>query len=411
MTGGSHVVVVGSSHQHLPLDRRARLRLDTPRAAVVAENLSAHGLEAVALSTCNRTELYVAGADARTAHRRAADAFEELGAVSGFAHADEDAARHLFRVAAGLDSLVTGESQILGQVRAAHGLALETGASGRTLNRLFRQAVEVGKRVRTETDLARHPVSIPSIAVELLRRELGNLTDLNVVVIGTGATAQLVALNLRHRGAGRIAIAGRTPARAAEVASRLRVDQVSFDDLADRIEDADAVVSATSALGYVVTPAHIARRARPLLLVDLAVPRDVDPTVALLPGCTVRDIDGLADIAEASLVRRFHEVPRAEGIAAEEAAAFDEWRRELTAAPAIASLRRRAEEIRITELARTAGRLAGLSPAQRRTVESLTAQIVGKLLHTPMIRAKEAAALEDGAYADVLSHLFALDES
>ena len=411
MNDARHVVVVGTSHREEPLARRERLRLGPTQAAVVAQRLAAQGLEAVALSTCGRTELYVAGADVRTARRRAGDAVEELGTAGTYSHEDERAARHLFRVAAGLDSLVTGESQILGQVREAHRLALDADASGRTLNRLFRQAVEAGKRVRTETELGRHPISIASVAVELVRRELGELADLRVLVVGTGSTAQLVGLNLLHGGAGRFAIAGRTPARAAELALRLDADWVPLDALADEIARVDVVVSATSAHGYVVTRNDIAPRARPLLLVDLAVPRDIDPAVRSLDGCALRDVDELEDVAASSLAMRLREVPRAEAIAAEEAAAFAAWLRELAATPAIASLHRRAEEIRVAELTRAAGRLTGLSPAQRRTVESLTTQIVGKLLHTPMIRAKEAAGREEGAYADALLHLFALNES
>jgi glutamyl-tRNA reductase len=411
VSGARHVVVVGTSHRHAPLERRERLRLGDDLAAGIVRRLARQGHEAVALSTCNRTELYIAGPDARTARRGAEAELALLGADAAlYRHEDEDAARHLFRVAAGLDSLVAGETQILGQVRAAHALALEAGASGRTLNRLFQQAIETGRRVRTETEVARHPVSVPSVAVELARRELGDLAGRSALVVGTGSMGQLVALNLLHRGVGRLTVAGRTASRAAELALRLDAEWIQLDDLARGLEGVDVVFSATSAPGYVITPRQIGYAPSPLLLIDLAVPRDVDPEVRSLPGCTVRDVDDLESVAVSSFERRLEEVPRAEAIVVEEAARFVLRQRELAAAPAIASLRRRAEEIRAGELARAAGRLADLSPAERRSVESLTAQIVAKLLHAPTVRAKEAAGRDENMYADALLHLFALND-
>jgi len=264
--------------------------------------------------------------------------------------------------------------------------------------------------VRTETEVARHPVSVPSVAVELARRELGDLAGRSALVAGTGSMGQLVALNLLHRGVGRLAVAGRTSSRAAELALRLDAHWVQLDDLAQGLEGVDVVVSATSAPEYVITPREIGPARRSLLLVDLAVPRDVDPEVRSLPGCTVRNLDDLESVAASSLERRLAEVPRAEAIVVEEAARFVLWQRELAAAPAIASLRRHAEEIRAAELARAAGRLADLSPAERRSVESLTAQIVAKLLHAPTVRAKEAAGRDENMYADALLHLFALND-
>jgi glutamyl-tRNA reductase len=411
VSGARHVVVVGTSHRHAPLDQRERLRLGDDRAAHVVRRLAHHGHEAVALSTCNRTELYVAGPDARTARWGAEAELKLLGGEAElYRYENEHAARHLFRVAAGLDSLVAGETQILGQVRAAHSLALETGSSGGTLNRLFQQAVQAGRRVRTETDVARHPVSVPSVAVELARRELGDLAGLSALVVGTGSMGQLVALNLLHVGVGRLVIAGRNSSRAAQLALRLDADWIPLDDLTRGIQGVDVVLSATSAPEYVIAPRHVRPARRPLLFVDLAVPRDVDPDVHSLPGCTVLNIDDLETVAAESLDKRLAEVPRAEAIVAEEAARFVLRQRELAAAPAIASLRRRAEEIRAAELARAAGRLADLSPAERRSVESLTAQIVAKLLHAPTVRAKEAAGRDENMYADALLHLFALND-
>ena len=412
MNRARHVAVAGTSHRHEPLERRERLRLDDELASDIVRRLAADGYEAVALSTCNRTELYVAGVDAQAARRRALAELRSLATgTTCFRYEDERAAQHLFRVAAGLDSLIAGETQILGQVRAAHTLALEAGASGRTLNRLFQQAIEAGRRVRTETDVARHPVSVPSVAVELAGRELGDLAGSTALVVGTGAMSQLVALNLLHRGVGRLVVAGRNPSRAAELALRLDAEWLQLDDLTLGLQDVDVVFSATSAPGYVITPRHVAGARKPLLLLDLAVPRDVDAAVRALPGCTVRDVDDLENVAADGLDRRLAEVPRAEAIVADEARRFAVWQRELAAAPAIASLRRRAEEIRTSELARAAARLAHLSPAERRSVETLTAQIVAKLLHAPTVRAREAAGRDENMYADALLHLFAIDDA
>jgi glutamyl-tRNA reductase len=232
-----------------------------------------------------------------------------------------------------------------------------------------------------------------------------------VLVVGTGAMGQLIALNLLHRGVGRLAVAGRNPSRAAELALRLDAEWLQLDDIALGLEDVDVVFSATSAAGYVIGPQHVAGARKPLLLVDLAVPRDVDPAVRTLPGCTVRDVDDLESVAADGLDRRLAEVPRAEAIVVEEARRFAVWQRELAAAPAIASLRRRAEEIRTAELARAAARLAHLSPSERRSVETLTAQIVAKLLHAPTVRAREAAGRDENMYADALLHLFAIDDA
>jgi len=407
-----HVVVVGTSHRHVSIERREQLRMCDARAAEVVQRLSSHGHEAVALSTCNRTEPYAAGPDARAARGAAEAELRLLGAGDAlYRYEDEQAARHLFRVAAGLDSLVAGETHILGQVRAAHGLALDEGSSGAALNRLFQQAIEAGRRVRTETEVARHPVSIPSVAVELAQRELGDLAARSALIVGAGTMGQLVALNLTHRGIGRLAVTGRTVSRAAELALRLDAEWLELDGLADALSGVDVVFSATSSPEHVITAREVGATRRPLLLVDLAVPRDVDPAVADLPGCTVRNVDDLETVAASSLDRRMRELPRAEAIAAEEAALFVQRQRERAAAPAIASLHRRAEEIRAAEVARAAGRLASLSPTERRSVESLTAQIVAKLLHVPTIRAKEAARRDENMYADALLHLFALNDA
>jgi glutamyl-tRNA reductase len=382
---------------------RERVALNPNDAGALARALG----DAVVLSTCNRTELYVVGDDAE-AHALAA--LRSLGGeeVASLAYrlSDHAAALHLFRVAAGLDSLVPGEGEILGQVRAAH----EVGAPGALLNRLFRDALHAGKRARTQTTIAESPASVPSAGAALAQQVFGDLERRRVLVVGAGKIGELAARSLAARGAVVTAVANRTREHGEELAQRIGTQALSLDDLAVTLADVDVVVACTSAPGFVVTPADVpARKGRPLFFVDLAVPRDVDPAVNDLDGCYVYDIDDLEAVVQASLAGRRREAERAEAIVAEEAERFRAWQASRGVVPAIASLRARAEEIRERELARARG-LSRLSADERRAVEALTTQIVNKLLHEPTVRLKEAAAGAEGSvYADAVRHLFALD--
>jgi glutamyl-tRNA reductase len=408
------VVVVGTSHRRAPLALRERLRLDAHAARGLALALRTRGDEAVVLSTCNRTELYLVCAHPADAVTRAEDALVRLGGSpvrsTLFRRRGEGAAEHLFEVAGGLDSLVPGESQILGQVRDAYRLARAAGTAGPLLSRLFDQAVRTGKRVRSETILGRD-VSIPSVALQLAERDLGYLTQRRVVVVGTGAMAELVLAKLLFRDLSEIVLVGRTQARTAKLAARFGARPASLDALPRELLQADLVITATSAPGVVVRATDVAnalarRGNRQLVLLDLAVPRDVDPRAAAVEGCRIHDVDDLEPAVRRGQSVQSVELVRARAIVAEEVEAFREHRRALEVAPAIASLHRRAEEIRAGELARANGRLASLSPEQREAVDVLTGQIVRKLLHTPSVRLKEADGL---AYAAALEHLFALE--
>jgi glutamyl-tRNA reductase len=283
------------------------------------------------------------------------------------------------------------------------------------LDRLFRQALHVGKKARTETAIAESPASVPSAAAALAQQVFGELAGRNVLLIGAGRAAELAGRSLSARGATIACVASRSPQRAGQLAARFGATAAGLDALSDRLAGADIVVSSTSAPGLVVGRAEVERtlraRKRPLFLIDIAVPRDLDPAINELDGCYLYDIDDLEAVVAESLAGRRREAARAETIAAEEAERFREWQASRDVVPAIASLRARAEEIRAGELARAEGRLEGLSEHERRTVESVTAQIVNKLLHLPTVRMKEAAATADGpAYADALEHLFGLEE-
>jgi glutamyl-tRNA reductase len=324
---------------------------------------------------------------------------------------DDAAALHLFRVAAGLDSMVPGEGEILGQVRAAY----EAGASGPVLNKLFRGALHAGRKVRVETAIGESPSSVSAAAAALAQQVFGELDGRRVLIVGAGKVGELAARNLISRGAEVAFVANRSADRAAELARKLGSEPLPLERLGEELGSADVVVSSTSAPGFVLTRSLVqegitGRKGAPLFLIDLAVPRDVEPSVAELDGCFLYDIDDLEAVVEESLAGRHREAERAETIVAAEAERFREWQASLDVVPAIASLREHAEAIRAAELAKAEGRLGGLSDSERRTVESLTRQIVNKLLHGPTVRAKEAAALEGVGYADTLRHLFGLDE-
>ena len=415
------LVLVGTSHKSASVELRERLHLKDAEAGALAAAI-ANGGEAVALSTCNRTEVYLVG-DGETADKRAFAALAERAALpavklreSTYAVADEAAAVHLFRVAAGLDSLIPGEAQILGQVRAAYEAACEADAVGPALHRLFGQALRVGRRVRTETAIAENPASISSAAAELAERLLGDLRGRRVLVIGAGKMADLAAVNLVARGAEGIVVANRSPESAALLAERLGGEAAGLDALEGELERVDLVVASTSAEGQIVGAeavqrALVRREGRPLSFIDIAVPRDLDPAIGELDGCHLYDIDDLQSVVDASVATRREEAVRAEVIVAEEGERFLEWWRSLDVVPAIASLRARAESIRRAELERAERRLASLTPSERQAVEALTSQIVAKLLHLPTVRMKEAAAAEDGlAYAEAVRHLFDLED-
>jgi glutamyl-tRNA reductase len=395
--------LVGISHRYAPVEVRERVALGGGEAAALAREL-ADGGECVCLSTCNRTELYAVGPDAE---ERALEALRSLGgdevAALSYRLADHAAALHLFRVAAGLDSLVPGEGEILGQVRAAY----EAGAPGPFLSRLFHDALHAGKKARHQTTIAESPASVSSAGAALAQQVFGDLSGRRVLLVGAGKVGDLAARGLASRGAEIAAVANRSAERGDELARRFGARSVPVESLAAELAEIDVVVACTSASGFLLGPDDVsARRGRPLFLIDLAVPRDVDPAVNDVDGCYLYDIDDLEAVVESSLAGRRREAERAEAIVAAEAERFRAWQASLDVVPTIASLRAHAEEIRAAELAK-----AKLSAEERETVDSITSQILNKLLHLPTVRMKEAAAAADGVlYADAVRHLFGLED-
>jgi glutamyl-tRNA reductase len=376
--------------------------------------------EAVALSTCNRTELYLLAADpveaesaalttlARQAGIPPTELFGRLYVIRGL-----EAVHHLFEVAGGLDSMIVGEAEIQGQVKRAYELALVEGVTGPLTNRLFRDALAAGKRVRTETAVGRSRVSVASVAVELAREVLGDLARRRVLVIGAGENGELTARALGQAGLDTVFVANRRYDRAIGLAQRFGGEAVRFDDLPSELERADIVVSSTGSphqiLGREELELVVAERAgRPLLLIDIAVPRDIDSAVRDLPGIALYDMDDLQREVARNLSGREAEAPRARSVIDREVARFADWLASLEVVPTIAALRGRGDEVVNQVLAENAGRWESLSEADHERVEVLARAVVRRLLHEPTLRLKRA---EEGSYAQVqtLRELFGLD--
>jgi glutamyl-tRNA reductase len=420
----SGILVLGVSHRTAPLGLREQLALTEGRAAGVLNALVSEEpiSEAAALSTCNRTELYLVSTDsveaeaaglgvlAREAGIRPTELLGPLYSLRG-----TEAARHLYRVTAGLDSMIVGEAEIQGQVKRAYELALVEGATGPILNRAFRGALAAGKRARTETAVGEKGVSIPSVAVELAQRTLGDLSARRVLLIGAGETAELTARSLAARGSDAVFIANRGYNRAISLAQRFGGSAVRIDELPAQLADADIVVSTTNSPHHLIERPELEmimeqREARPLLLIDLAVPRDIDPDCRGIEGVSLHDVDDVQAIVERNASGREAEARRAAAILDSELSRFERWLGSQEVMPTVTGLRERAEAIVSQVLAENASRWESLSPTDRERVEIMARAIVNRLLHEPTVRIKALADRED-AYLQVsaLRELFGLD--
>jgi glutamyl-tRNA reductase len=420
----SDLLALGISHKTAPLELRERLALTEGRAAGVLNDLRSHEQvgEAAAISTCNRTELYLVVTEAVEAENVALGALSRQAGIrptelieSLYSYRGIEAARHLYRVAAGLDSMILGEAEIQGQVKRAYELALVEGATGAILNRLFRGALAAGKRVRGETRIGEGGISVPSAAVELATRTLGDLTGRHVLLIGAGETAELTARALTARGVETVFVANRRYDRAIGLAERFGGSAVRLEDLPAQLEVADIVVASTNSPHHLVEREELelvaaAREYRPLLLIDLAVPRDIDPSCREVTGVVVRDVDDVQTIADRNATGREVEARGADVIVAAELARFERWLGSLEVLPTVASLRVRADDIVSRVLAENIGRFDDLSHEDQVRIEAMARSIASRLLHEPTLRLKRAAE-ESDAYQQVaaLRELFGLD--
>ena len=420
----SELLALGVSHKTAPLDLRERLSLTEGRAVgALRELTAADGIhEAAALSTCNRTELYLIVSDPVEAESTALGVLTrqaELRPTELLGHLyslrSSEAVRQLFRVTAGLDSMIVGEAEIQGQVRRAYELALVEGATGPILNRLFRGALAAGGRAREETAIGERGVSIPSVAVELARRTLGDLGGRRVLVIGAGETAELVARALVARGVSTVFVANRHHDRAIGLAQRFGGAAVRLEELPEQLGEADIVVSATNSPHHIVERDELeqvmkSRGGRPLLLIDIAVPRDIEPECREIKGVTLHDIDDFQQIVERNASGREAEARRVEPILDAEQDRFERWLASLTVVPTVASLRERADEIVERILDENEGRWESLSDADRERMAAMARAVASRLLHEPTLRMKRSAGSDDAyLYVSALRELFGLD--
>ena len=416
------ILALGVDHQHSDVALRERLAVPSAELPELYARLAAHLPEAVVLSTCNRTELYAlvdrrAGGREAAIHllsrERAGLPIAELAGVLG-ERWQEDAVRHLFRVAVGLESLIVGEPEILGQIRGAADAARRAGSAGPVLTRLFRDALAVGRRARVESGIARSAVSVATAAVELAQKAVCSLDRRTVLVGGAGKMSAIAARSLAARRAGRILVTSRRLARAEELAARVGGEAYSFDRLAEAVAESDVVITATAAPGPVfseslVRRALAGRPERPLVLVDVAVPRDVEPSVSGLPSCTVYNIDDLAAVRQANLAARRLEGAKVEAIVEREVDKFAAWRAGREVAPTIAELVARAEQIRRAELDRALARMGPVAERERNAVDAMTQAIVNKILHDPIVRLKQRGGHHDASvYVHAVRELFGL---
>jgi glutamyl-tRNA reductase len=420
----SDFLTLGISHKTGPLELRERLALTEGKAVgVLGELVATEGVhEAAAISTCNRTELYLVASDSVDAESKALAVLSREAGIRPTELASHlyslrgvEGARHLYRVAAGLDSMILGEAEIQGQVKRAYELALVENATGPVLNRAFRGALAAGKRARTETGISQRGMSVPSVAVELAQRALGDLPNRRVLLVGAGETAELTARALAARGVNAVFVANRHYDRAIGLAQRFGGSAVRFDELPAELGTADIVVSSTNSPHHIIGHEELRtvmeeRDGRPLLLVDLAVPRDIEPECRDIPGVTVHDVDDVQAIAERNALGRAAEAATAMRLIENEVGRFERWLGALDVLPTIASLRERADRIVDLVLAENEGRWESLSDADRERVGAMARAIASRIMHEPTLRLKRAAG-DDASYVQLnaIRELFGLD--
>ena len=415
------IVAVGISHKSAPIEVRERLAIVPARLKDALASIGDYLPEAVILSTCNRVEVYASASSADVGTKHAADFLAEFtGTTRGWAepylyeYRGTEAIRHLFRVACGLDSMALGESEILGQVRDAMVSASEAERLGAALTKLFHRGLRVGRAARTRTGISRHALSVSTAGVERARVVLGGLGGSRVLVISAGEAGKLAAKSLRDAGAAEIGVANRTRSRAAALAEILGGHVVDFDNIAAVAHSYDVVISATAAEGYVldaatVEAAMVRREGRPMCLIDLAAPRDIDPRCREVANVFLYDVDDLKAVTEDNRAARDREAGLVEAIIEEAVLEYEEWVRARGAGEVVKQIQGRAETIRKRELEKSLRKLGGLSDEERERVETLTRALTRKLLHDPSAVLK--ARGEDEGVLETARALFRLDTS
>lgn len=418
------IVLVGLNHKMAPVAVREKVAFTPACMEAALGALHARTPEGVILSTCNRIEIYVAAPSAEAGVK------EITAFLSGFHRLSPDfltpylynlsgkeAVRHLLSVSSGLDSMILGEPQILGQVRNAYAASAVQDGVGPLLSWVFRHAVKVGKQVRTDTGICRNAVSVSHAAVELAKGVFGSLSDRAVLLVGAGDMGELAARNLLDNGADRLVVSNRTYTRAVQLAAQVGGTAAEFSRMPQLLAEADIAIVSTGASSFVVTESMVReamdrRAGRSLFMIDIAVPRNVDPTVKEIDGCFLHDVDDLYNVCAANLEARRNAVAPAQAVIDAEVEVFDSWRHGLQVVPTICALREEAERIRQAELRKSLPRLGDLSESQLNALEALTTGMMNKILHKPTVQLKAHANDHfGGVYARTLRELFALDES
>jgi glutamyl-tRNA reductase len=418
----SELLALGISHKTAPVALRERLAFTEQEASEFSRQATATNevREAVVISTCNRTEVYLVVGDpvqaegdvlgllARRAGIRPTELAQEI-----YSPRNCDAARQLYRVTAGLESMIVGEAEIQGQVRRAHEAAMRAHTTGAFSNRLFAAALTTGKRVRTETEIGASRVSVPSVAVDLALSVLGALKERHVVILGAGETSELTARALADQGAGTIFVANRHADRALSLAQRFGGSVVGLDGLPEQLLHADIVLSSTSSPHPIVGREELElvmaeREGRPLLLIDIAVPRDIDPGCGDLEGVTLYDIDDLQAVVARNLDTRASVLPRAQEIVEEEIQRFARWLGQLEVLPTVSALREHGNELVEQVLAENAGRWESASPRDIARVEAIARAVMSRLLHEPTIRLRSLSEARGHASLELVRELFGL---
>ncbi len=422
----TRIVNIGMNHETAPVELRECLAKEpgTPDVALAGMRELACIKEGLFLSTCNRVEALFTTEDPREAKTAVISLMSRLGGISGeafsshiFVNEDIDAVRHIFRVASSLDSMVVGEPQILGQIKEAYARATREKTSGVILNRLMHRAFHVAKRVRSETGISDAAVSVSYAAVELAKKIFYDLSGKTVLLIGAGEMAELAARHLLNQGIGSLRVANRSFRRAVEVAQHFDASPVYFDEIGAQLLEADIVISSTGSPEFVISYPLVKgslrkRRNRPLFIIDIAVPRDVDPRVNDLGNVYVYDIDDLKGVIQINMTQRQQEALKAERIVEEEVIKFEKWLRTLEVVPTIKSLKEKVEAIRKTELKKSLAGQGDFTFSQTRVIEKLTASIAEKIINDPILFLKEKADRPSkNTYLDIARKLFNLDST
>jgi glutamyl-tRNA reductase len=411
------ISLVGISHKMAPVAVREHFALNSTELPMALARLGEDYAAAAVLSTCNRTEIYVAAPRTIGDPRSIVALLSEIKGeppVEGapfFVLSGKEASRHLFRVAAGVDSMVIGESEILGQVRGAFAAATVAGTNNVAVSRLFHTAIRVGRRARSQTSISRYSVSVSSTAVSLARSTFGDLSTKTVLVVSAGEAGKLTARSLADSGVANVLVTNRSEERARELATDIGAEVVPFSALAETIVRSDIVITSTASAQFfidrdIIETTMRQRYGRELLLIDIAVPRDVDPSVREIPGVHLYDIDGLQGIVQTNMHLRRAELAQVEAIVDEAVGKFSDWMRSLEVVPTISAVRSRAEALRVAELERTLAK-SNVNAADRKRIDAMTSAIVKKILHGPISRLKSPG--EGVRYVEAVRALFDLD--